>query len=113
MRPPKPNSVEPPLVRTRMPGGVGGVASRGVPLSRSIPCESASRALVLVGALEQALRFARGERRGPFALDRNDHLLPFSRRVEHAPHYRERVEGERAVHAMRAIFADRARHLGK
>jgi Group II intron, maturase-specific domain len=33
--PPKPNSVEPPLVRTRMPGGVGGVASRGVPLSRS------------------------------------------------------------------------------
>ena len=37
MRPPKPNSVEPPWYGTRMPGGVGGVASRGVPLSRSIP----------------------------------------------------------------------------
>ena len=35
MRPPKPNSVEPPWYGTRMPGGVGGVASRGVPLSRS------------------------------------------------------------------------------
>ena len=35
LRLPQPNSVEPPLVRTRMPGGVGGVASRGVPLSRS------------------------------------------------------------------------------
>ena len=35
-RPPKLNSIEPPLVRTRMPGGLGGVASRGVPLSRSI-----------------------------------------------------------------------------
>ena len=34
-RPPKPNSVEPPWYGTRMPGGVGGVASRGVPLSRS------------------------------------------------------------------------------
>ena len=31
MRPPKPNSVEPPWYGTRMPGGVGGVASRGVP----------------------------------------------------------------------------------
>ena len=40
MRPPKPNSVEPPWYGTRMPGGVGGVASRGVPLSRSIPAES-------------------------------------------------------------------------
>ena len=37
MRPPKPNSVEPPWYGTRMPGGVGGVASRGVPLSRSSP----------------------------------------------------------------------------
>ena len=36
VRPPKPNSVEPPWYGTRMPGGVGGVASRGVPLSRSI-----------------------------------------------------------------------------
>ena len=35
MRPPKPNSVEPPWYGARMPGGVGGVASRGVPLSRS------------------------------------------------------------------------------
>jgi len=35
MRPPKPNSVEPPRYGTRMPGGVGGVAPRGVPLSRS------------------------------------------------------------------------------
>jgi len=34
--PPKPNSVEPPWYGTRVPGGVGGVASRGVPLSRSI-----------------------------------------------------------------------------
>ena len=29
------NSVEPPWYGTRFPGGVGGVASRGVPLSRS------------------------------------------------------------------------------
>jgi hypothetical protein len=29
------NPVEPPWYATRMPGGVGGVASRGVPLSRS------------------------------------------------------------------------------
>ena len=36
MRPPKPNSVEPPWYGTRMPGGVGGVAPQGVPLSRSI-----------------------------------------------------------------------------
>src|SRR5208283_2201491 len=35
MRPPKPNSIEPPRYGTRMPGGVGGVASRGAPLSRS------------------------------------------------------------------------------
>ncbi len=35
VRPPKPNSVEPPWYGTRMPGGVGGVALRGVPLSRS------------------------------------------------------------------------------
>ena len=35
MRSPKPNSIEPPRYGTRMPGGVGGVASRGVPLSRS------------------------------------------------------------------------------
>ena len=32
----KPNPVEPPWYVTRMPGGVGGVASRGVPLSRSL-----------------------------------------------------------------------------
>jgi RNA-directed DNA polymerase len=32
---PRANSVEPPWYGTRMPGGVGGVASRGVPLSRS------------------------------------------------------------------------------
>ena len=31
MRPPKPNSVEPPWYGTRMPGGVGGVASQGAP----------------------------------------------------------------------------------
>jgi hypothetical protein len=31
----KPNPVEPPWYVTRMPGGVGGVAPRGVPLSRS------------------------------------------------------------------------------
>jgi hypothetical protein len=30
------NPVEPPWYVTRMPGGVGGVAPRGVPLSRSI-----------------------------------------------------------------------------
>jgi len=29
------NPVEPPWYVTRMPGGVGGVAPRGVPLSRS------------------------------------------------------------------------------
>ena len=29
------NPVEPPWYATRMPGGVGGVAPRGVPLSRS------------------------------------------------------------------------------
>ena len=34
----------------RMPGGVGGVASRGVPLSRSIPYESASRAFGITDA---------------------------------------------------------------
>jgi hypothetical protein len=33
----KPNPVEPPWYVTRMPGGVGGVAPRGVPLSRSMP----------------------------------------------------------------------------
>ena len=33
---PKPNPVEPPWYVTRMPGGVGGVAPRGVPLSRSM-----------------------------------------------------------------------------
>jgi hypothetical protein len=32
---PKPNPIEPPWYVTRMPGGVGGVAPRGVPLSRS------------------------------------------------------------------------------
>jgi hypothetical protein len=31
----KPNPIEPPWYETRMPGGVGGVAPRGVPLSRS------------------------------------------------------------------------------
>ena len=31
------NPVEPPWYVTRMPGGVGGVVPRGVPLSRSIP----------------------------------------------------------------------------
>src|SRR5258706_1061857 len=31
------NPIEPPRYVTRMPGGVGGVAPRGVPLSRSIP----------------------------------------------------------------------------
>jgi hypothetical protein len=40
IRPPKPNSVEPPWHGTRMPGGVGEVAPRGVPLSRSIPFDS-------------------------------------------------------------------------
>jgi hypothetical protein len=30
------NPVEPPWYATRMPGGVGGVAPRGVPLSRSM-----------------------------------------------------------------------------
>jgi hypothetical protein len=35
LSPPKLNPVEPPWYVTRMPGGVGGVASRGVPLSRS------------------------------------------------------------------------------
>ena len=33
---PKLNPVEPPWYVARMPGGVGGVAPRGVPLSRSI-----------------------------------------------------------------------------
>ena len=33
----KPNPVEPPWYVTRMPGGVGGVAPRGVPLSRCVP----------------------------------------------------------------------------
>src|ERR1700730_16872345 len=32
----KPNPVEPPWYVTRMPGGVGGVIPRGVPLSRSL-----------------------------------------------------------------------------
>ena len=35
-RPCRPNPIEPPWYVTRMPGGVGGVAPRGVPLSRSI-----------------------------------------------------------------------------
>ena len=39
---PKPDPVEPPWYVTRMPGGVGGVASRGVPLSRSLPLSSPS-----------------------------------------------------------------------
>src|SRR6202048_1332642 len=34
-RPCRPNPIEPPWYVTRMPGGVGGVAPRGVPLSRS------------------------------------------------------------------------------
>ena len=33
-RPCRPNPIEPPWYVTRMPGGVGGVAPRGVPLSR-------------------------------------------------------------------------------
>ena len=33
----QPNPVEPPWYVTRMPGGVGGVAPRGDPLSRSSP----------------------------------------------------------------------------
>jgi hypothetical protein len=33
---PQHNPVEPPWYVTRMPGGVGGVAPRGVPLSRSM-----------------------------------------------------------------------------
>jgi hypothetical protein len=44
MRPPKPNSVEPPWSGTRMPGGAGGVASQGVPLSRSWAVTAHSRA---------------------------------------------------------------------
>ena len=35
MSPPKFNPIEPPWYVTRMPGGVGGAAPRGVPLSRS------------------------------------------------------------------------------
>src|ERR1700758_2695927 len=35
----KPNPDEPPWYVTRMPGGVGGVAPRGVPLSRSREAE--------------------------------------------------------------------------
>jgi hypothetical protein len=34
---PKLNPVEPPWYVTRMPGGVGGAAPQGVPLSRSLP----------------------------------------------------------------------------
>ena len=64
-------------------------------------------------ALEQALRFAHGERLGPFARDRNGYPSAVGSRVQHARHYRERVEGELPVGAVRAIFADRARHLGK
>jgi hypothetical protein len=33
---PQRNSIEPPRYVTRMPGGVGGAAPRGAPLSRSI-----------------------------------------------------------------------------
>src|SRR6266436_5147700 len=36
-RPCRPNPIEPPWYVTRMPGGVGGVAPRGVPLSRCVP----------------------------------------------------------------------------
>src|SRR6516225_10099795 len=39
------NPVEPPWYVTRMPGGVGGVAPRGVPLSRSTAHPSRSRSL--------------------------------------------------------------------
>jgi hypothetical protein len=42
--PPKHNSVEPPWYGTRMPGGVGGVASRGVPYPDQSPNESPIRA---------------------------------------------------------------------
>src|SRR6478736_9079842 len=41
-RPCRPNPIEPPWYVTRMPGGVGGVAPRGVPLSRSITVIGAS-----------------------------------------------------------------------
>ena len=51
MRPPKPNSVEPPWYGTRMPGGVGGVASRGVPYPDQSPYESDSRAIGIIGSI--------------------------------------------------------------
>ena len=52
---PQPNPVEPPWYVTRMPGGVGGVASRGVPLSRSSAHLSRS--------LQVSRRAASGQRR--------------------------------------------------
>ena len=38
------NPVEPPWYATRMPGGVGGVAPRGVPLSRSNQVDDIAKA---------------------------------------------------------------------
>src|ERR1700730_18060744 len=37
------NPIEPPWYVIRMPGGVGGVAPRGAPLSRSLPPQRPSR----------------------------------------------------------------------
>ena len=51
VRPPKPNSVEPPWYGTRMPGGVGGVASRGVPYPDQSPSDSAQKQDALALAL--------------------------------------------------------------
>ena len=46
------NPVEPPRYVTRMPGGVGGAAPRGAPLSRSIPRDFISSETALAPELE-------------------------------------------------------------
>ena len=48
------NPVEPPWYVTRMPGGVGGVALRGAPLSRSTSTDSEARQEIAVKIQERA-----------------------------------------------------------
>src|SRR5271170_4762198 len=53
----KPNPVEPPWYVTRMPGGVEGVAPRGVPLSRSIVLYQSRNYLVVIERITISLGF--------------------------------------------------------
>src|SRR6516225_346943 len=63
---PKPNPVEPPWYVTRMPGGVGGVAPRGVPLSRSF------------SDFAKITAFDEGDKFIPFGMRQSNHVRIFA-----------------------------------